>query len=410
MPKISVRKETGTLVFDFRIDGKRYREQTALKDSSTNRRKMEKVLERIERDVVAGTFDYSKFFPGSSKAEQFLKSARAKVSSAASESMQKEISIDSPLFFDFSETWFSESEVSWRLNTQKMHRSHLKKHLLPTFGAMHVHEIKKANILAFRAALAKAETRSKRGTLSPKTINEIMNSLLSILTEASDRYEFPNPGNGIKRLKLQKTHIDPLSLDEVNKFLSVIRVDYRNYFTVRFFTGLRTGEVHGLKWKNVDFDRREILVRETFSSGRTEYTKNDGSQREVRMSEHVYKALKDQHLSTGHISEYVFCSKTGSPIDAMNVNRRIWKPTLTLIGLEERRLYQTRHTSATFWLAAGESPEWIAYQMGHTSTEMLFRVYSRYVPNLTRQDGSAFDRLLAEKFSQPAKEGVLHER
>jgi integrase len=94
----------------------------------------------------------------------------------------------------------------------------------------------------------------------------------------------------------------------------------------------------------------------------------------------------------------------------MNVNRRIWKPTLTLIGLEERRLYQTRHTSATFWLAAGESPEWIAYQMGHTSTEMLFRVYSRYVPNLTRQDGSAFDRLLAEKFSQPAKGVVLHER
>ncbi|HOI66111.1 MAG TPA: site-specific integrase, partial [Thiomonas arsenitoxydans] len=46
------------------------------------------------------------------------------------------------------------------------------------------------------------------------------------------------------------------------------------------------------------------------------------------------------------------------------------------------------------WLAAGENPEWIARQMGHTSTEMLFKVYSRYVPNLTRRDGSAFERLL----------------
>ena len=55
-----------------------------------------------------------------------------------------------------------------------------------------------------------------------------------------------------------------------------------------------------------------------------------------------------------------------------------------------------RHTAATLWLAAGESPEWIARQLGHTSTEMLFRVYSRYVPNLTRQDGSAFDRLLRQ--------------
>ena len=59
-----------------------------------------------------------------------------------------------------------------------------------------------------------------------------------------------------------------------------------------------------------------------------------------------------------------------------------------------------RHTAATLWLASGEAPEWIARQLGHTSTEMLFRVYSRYVPNLTRQDGSAMERLLASQMSQ----------
>jgi integrase len=53
-----------------------------------------------------------------------------------------------------------------------------------------------------------------------------------------------------------------------------------------------------------------------------------------------------------------------------------------------------RHTCATLWLAAGENPQWIARQLGHTTTEMLFRTYSRYVPNLTRTDGSAFDRLV----------------
>ena len=58
-----------------------------------------------------------------------------------------------------------------------------------------------------------------------------------------------------------------------------------------------------------------------------------------------------------------------------------------------------RHTAATLWLASGEAPEWIARQLGHSSTEMLFRVYSRYVPNLTRQDGSAIDRLLATRFA-----------
>jgi hypothetical protein len=59
-----------------------------------------------------------------------------------------------------------------------------------------------------------------------------------------------------------------------------------------------------------------------------------------------------------------------------------------------RRPYNARHTAATLWLASGENPEWFARQLGHTTTEMLFRIYSRFVPNLTRQDGNAFDRFV----------------
>lgn len=86
------------------------------------------------------------------------------------------------------------------------------------------------------------------------------------------------------------------------------------------------------------------------------------------------------------------------------MTKRIWYPLLRHLGLRKRRPYQTRHTAATLWLAAGENPEWIARQMGHTTTEMLFRVYSRYVPNLTRRDGSAFERLLITQFQNPEQE------
>jgi len=65
------------------------------------------------------------------------------------------------------------------------------------------------------------------------------------------------------------------------------------------------------------------------------------------------------------------------------------------LDIAYRRPYNTRHTCATLWLASGESPEWAARQLGHANTQMLFSVYSRYVPNLTRNDGSAFERLLA---------------
>ena len=63
--------------------------------------------------------------------------------------------------------------------------------------------------------------------------------------------------------------------------------------------------------------------------------------------------------------------------------------------MRRRRPYQTRHTAATLWLASGESPEWIARQLGHNSTQMLFRVYSRYVPDLSGRDGHAFEQMLS---------------
>jgi integrase len=81
------------------------------------------------------------------------------------------------------------------------------------------------------------------------------------------------------------------------------------------------------------------------------------------------------------------------------VTNRVWYPLLRHLGLKKRRPYQCRHTAATLWLAAGEAPEWIARQLGHTTTEMLFRVYSRYVPNLTRRDGSAFERLITQSIA-----------
>ena len=112
------------------------------------------------------------------------------------------------------------------------------------------------------------------------------------------------------------------------------------------------------------------------------------------MSTKVRAALLKQYKLTGQ-GDYVFTNRAGKPLDKKNVRERVWIP-LELMGIKYRRPYETRHTAATLWLAAGESPEWIARQMGHTTTKMLFETYSRYVPNLTRKDGSAFERLVAE--------------
>lgn len=156
---------------------------------------------------------------------------------------------------------------------------------------------------------------------------------------------------------------------------------------------MRTGEIDGLKWKYVDFRKRQILVRETYMKGEMTHTKTDHTQRGIDMSEVVYQALNAQQEVTGKY-QLIFCNTDGKPLDYNNVSKRVWYPVLRYLGLRRRRPYQTRHTAATLWLAAGENPEWIARQLGHSTTEMWFKVYSRYVPNLTRQDASAMERLL----------------
>lgn len=407
MASIRTRKDNGLIFIDFRYKGIRCREQTALIDNAANRKKVQKVLERIEAEISSGTFEYSRFFPGSRNAEKFsnpevLPSELSQVAQAVGVQASQvsysttEVIKHTPLVREFVETWYAEKEVEWRRSHKKTIRSDLDSQILPRWGDMVVGRITKADILTYRADLAKVQARGKETMLSNRRINKIVNLLRQVITEASDRFDFRTPFLNIKQLKVKRTDVNPFSMEEVKTILDTVRPDFKSYYTVRFFTGMRTGEIDGLKWKYVDFERRLILVRETIVLGEDEYTKNDASQRDIQMSQIVFDALKAQEKVTKGSSEYVFTTRNGTPLDHKNVTDRVWYPLLRYLGINSRRPYQTRHTAATLWLASGESPQWIARQLGHSTTEMLFRVYSRYVPNLTRQDGSAFERLLLQ--------------
>ncbi|WP_343627008.1 Arm DNA-binding domain-containing protein [Roseateles puraquae] len=402
MGSIRARSETGQLFFDFRYRGQRCREQTSLADTPANRKRLEKALAKIEADMATGKFDYETTFPGSRNAPRPQPNASPSgvalqpvmpVTTAAAEAAASA----TPSFQEFVITWLAEHRIEWRRSHMKVLDSTLDGHLLPEFGARPVANITKSDVLAFRAKLADKPGRTG-AKLSNKRINNILGVLRQIMVEAADRYDFISPCANVKALKIRKSDVQPFTLDEVQRMLAVVRADWRDYFLVRFFTGMRTGEAHGLKWKYVDFERRLILIRETFVLGEDEYTKTDSSQRDIQMSQPVFEALKRQQEATGK-RDYVFCNRSGQPIDNKNFSDRVYYPLLRHLGLDRRRPYQMRHTAATLWLASGEAPEWIARQLGHANTQMLFQVYSRYVPNLTRRDGSAMDRLLASRFA-----------
>jgi integrase len=381
--KICLRKETGNLYFDFRYRGKRCREYTALPDTPGNRKKLAKVMKRIEAEITLGSFDYAGYFPDSRMVEVFAKHPG------------RQFTGETPLFSEFAYTWLEEMSVEWRQSHVKTEQLTIRKYLVPAFGDMEVSTITKADILRFRAGLAKMKGHRKGRGLSASRINHIMTPLRMILNEAAERFHFKSPYFKIKPLKVPKTEVEPFTLKEVKDIIDSVRPDFRNYYIVRFFTGMRTAEIDGLIWKYVDLEKRQILVRQAIVNGEIVEPKNESSYREIDMSEPVYEALVAQKEITGN-TEYVFCTRAGTPLQHNNVTKRVWYPLLRYLGLRKRRPYQTRHTAATLWLASGENPEWIARQMGHSSTKMLFDVYSRYVPNLTRKDGSAFERLLVQ--------------
>lgn len=399
MGKVRERKETGKLYLDFMFEGLRCREQTALPNTAANRKKCEALLQKVEAKILLGEFEYAEFFPGSRNLEKLTKAGAMSAANGSSElAAGSELEKDqTPLFPDFADQWLEENKIQWRASHQRNLVSILESSLKPAFQKKRLGEITKADILAVRNRMAKRKGRGENGLMAPKTINSHMAILRMILTEGAERYDFDNPYRNIKPLKLQKTHIEPFSMDQVDRIVKYVREDYRNYYQVRFYTGMRTGEIDGLKWEYVDFEKREILIRETLVNGQTEYTKTDGSQREIPMFGPVYQALKNQYEATGKLSKYVFCNREGQPLEHNNVTKRVWYPLLEMLKLKKRRPYQTRHTAATLLLASGENPEWVARMLGHSSTEMLFKVYSRYIPNLTRMDGSAFERLIQSR-------------
>ena len=388
----AIRARSGKLFLDFTYNGIRCREMTNLADNKLNKSRLERLLKTIEAEIVLGKFNFEKYFPNSAKLAVVQQSELAK-------QIYKTGRSNAPLFKDFANVWFHEKQVEWRQSYIDTVRNVLDAHILHRFGDCRINEITKQDVMTFRAYLSQLNGRAGK-KLSPSRINHIMTPLRVILNEAADRYQFVTPWVNIKALKIPRTDIQPFSLEEVKRILETVRADFKPYFTVRFFTGLRSGEIDGLMWKHVKLDEGLILVHQSLVRGELVSTKTDGSFRNVQISEPVRQALLAQEKLTKGKTEYVFANRKGNPLDNRNVTQKIWYPLLRFLELEERTPYQTRHTAATLLLAAGESPEWIAKQLGHSTTTMLFRVYSRYVPNLTRQDGSAFERLLQESEDQ----------
>lgn len=395
MAKVRVRPETGTLYLHFHYRGVRCKEQTALPDTPGNRKAVESLAKRIDKEIRRGTFDYSALFPDSPRSKRFDEE-RAPTAAPAKG--------DHPTP-TFAELWVIESGPRWRAQYQTEVRKTLDAIILPALGEKPLALIDRGHLLGFQAQIAKRRGRNGE-TVSARRINKVMGLVKTILNEGCDRHGLQSPARSLKRLKQGRSEVMPFSLEEVELLIARVREDYRPYLTVRLLTGLRTGEADGLQWEDIDFAAGVFRVERTHSRNGDGGTKTDGSRRTIPMAPQVRAAFETQRTRAVEGCAWVFHSQYGNPMDAVNFTNRIWYPLLRNLGLKQRPPYQVRHTAATLMLAAGENPEWVANVLGHSTTEMLFRVYSRFVPNLTRNDGLAFAGLVNGHLGKRAVEAA----
>ena len=155
-----------------------------------------------------------------------------------------------------------------------------------------------------------------------------------------------------------------------------------------------------MKWKNVDWERKKISIVESRVMGFEGSPKTKGSMRDVDILPVVEQVLRYQKRGGRVRSPYVFLNTEGNPIEGETLRKWTWAIALERAGIEYRSMYHTRHTFATLMLSSGENVGWVQRMMGHTSLRMIQERYYRYIPNLTHQDGSAFQ----EKFGKALAE------
>ena len=154
-----------------------------------------------------------------------------------------------------------------------------------------------------------------------------------------------------------------------------------DYFEFKFFTGLRTGESLAIRWDDIDFNRKNMVVSSSVTLGLHKTSTKTHTARTVELNTRAMAVLHRTKPATFLLDGgWIFrAPKTGERWgDDSTPRKRYWMPTLKKLGTRYRGPYNTRHTYATIMLMSGATPGYAAKQLGH-SVEMFLRIYSRWL-------------------------------
>lgn len=344
-----------SIQIDFKWRGERCRERISLPPTSANLKYAKRLKATIEHEIATHTFDYAKHFPQSKRAQLRSDSPTLRASLSA----------------------YCDSLVG-QLEPETVEEYR------------HDAEIVAAGLgeSATIKSLARRQVRTWVSTLalSKKRIDNLLIPLRGALNQAVEDEEIeasPLAGFKVKRAAAPKETIDPFTPEEVE---ALGRAELGYLWRFWAWAGLRSGEIIGLEWQDVAPEWKSIAIRRAVRVGRTKTTKSSAGLRVVHLVQPARDAVANYEQAT---SGPVFRNpNTGERWYEDRALARAFRRDCKAVGVRYRYPYQLRHTFATWALSSGENPSWIAKQMGHSDTMMLFRVYGKWMPSLDPQAGS----------------------
>jgi integrase len=281
-------------------------------------------------------------------------------------------------------------ELSRRLEIRGRKKSHrmtvasdLRNHIVPFFQGKELGRIEPSDIERYIAV--------KLGTLAPKTVRNHLNTMHSVF-EIGLRLDWcaNNPVKLADRpvIKMTETRIKFLDQPELEKLLSTSytkdafgSIEPTLYLTAAM-TGLRQGELLGLRWRDVDLTARKVRVVSPYVRGEFNEPKSEGSGRSVPLAQRVAEALAALRQRSAYATdgELVFCHpESGKPLDRSKLVRR-FKHAVGRAGVRLITFHELRHTFGTRMAAAGVPLRTIQHWMGHADSKTT-QIYAHYQPS-----------------------------
>ncbi|MDQ3966016.1 MAG: tyrosine-type recombinase/integrase, partial [Actinomycetota bacterium] len=233
--------------------------------------------------------------------------------------------------------------------------------------------------------------------LSRSTVQLIHATLHKALKQAMKRgLVARNVTEAVDSPKPQKKDIRPLTPEEVKVFLSTVKGDrLESLYILAITTGLRQGELLGLRWQDVDLNEKVVRVHQqlTRTKGGLSFSKPKNNKgRNVTLMDLAIKALmnhrerqKDEKLKMDDLwqeTDLVFTSTKGTPLDASCLLKHSFRPLLKRAGLPHITFHCLRHTFATLFFSKGAHPKIVQEMLGHSNISVTMDVYSHMLPNM----------------------------